>query len=196
MNKRMCIIAVHYFIFSCSWAGHWFWLQRTIFIWSSHKPPRKKPSIYSSRGGYFRCPSLLHHVQKSLFGSFWSDPFAGWLHCEWCVYDEGLRTNAPQHPSINSFDALICSGSALHVSCTLALCVFSGTLLQPFRPSVFPCVACNTRYLSPSNIYPLSIVHLRSVYMSAICMRPEITSVMASHSTEISPDAGNLSAWE
>lgn len=168
------------------------------FIWSSHKPPRKKPSTYSSVGGwflpYFLCLSLLHRVQKSLFGFFWS---LGWLAPLWVMcLQRGLRTNAPQRPSINSFDALICSGSALHVCCTLALCVFPSTLLQPVRPSVFPCVACNTRYLSPSNIYPLSIVHLRSVYMSAICMRPEITSVMASHSTEISPDVGNLSAWE
>lgn len=73
---------------------------------------------------------------------------------------------------------------------------FSSTLLQAVLPSVFPGVACNTRYLSPSNIYLLSIVHLRSVYILSICMRPEITSVMASHSTEISIDVGNLSAWE
>lgn len=73
---------------------------------------------------------------------------------------------------------------------------FSSALLQAVLPSVFPRVACNTRYLSPSNIYLLSIVHLRSVYILSICMRPEITSVMANHSAEISADVGNLSAWE
>lgn len=49
---------------------------------------------------------------------------------------------------------------------------------------------------SPSNIYQLSMVHLRSVEMWSICMQPEITSVMASRSAEISADVGNLSAGE
>lgn len=104
-----------------------------------------------------------------------------------------------QHPSINPSDALICFGStrgcASHVSHSPSLC-FSRAFLQAVLPSVFPCVACNTRYLSPSNIYLLSIAHLRSVYILSICMRPQITSVMGSHSAEISTDVGNLSAWE
>lgn len=62
-----------------------------------------------------------------------------------------------------------------YVSLSKFVC-FSSTLLQAVLPSVFARVACNTRYLSPSNIYLLSIVHLRSVYILSICMRPEITS--------------------
>lgn len=114
---------------------------------------------------HFLCFSLLPHVQKSCFGFFWSLGRSAppWVMCLWW----GLWTNAPRCPSINSSVALICSGSArgraTHVSRSPILCVFSSALLLPVRPSVFPCVACDTRYLSPSNIYQLSIVHLRSV---------------------------------
>lgn len=167
------------------------------YFWSSHKPPKKKASTYGSTRALLLLFSAASRPEILLW--FLLIPWqvgSWWVMCLWW----GLWTNALRRPSINSSVALICSGSArgraTHVSRSPILCVFSSALSLPVRPSVFPCVACDTRYLSPSNIYQLSIVHLRSVYISAICMRPEITSVMASHSTEISPDVGNLSAWE
>lgn len=110
-----------------------------------------------------------------------------WVMClRW-----GLWPKALQNTDINSTDGFICFGTPYVCTCVSLPCVSAcecacmctSTLPWPVLPSIFHRAAYNTHHLSPSNIYLMPIVHLRCAYITCICMRPEIISVMASRST-------------
>lgn len=159
------------------------------------KPQRKKPSTYGST-----CVlPLLCHIQKSHFWSLLIPWLVGSSVSDVFTVRSANQCTAASIPVFIHLMLLSALGVHVgvpHMCLALRVCVFLQCFIAGRASICLSHVACNTRYLSPSNIYLLSIVHLRSVYILSICMRPEITSVMASHSAEISADVGNLSAWE
>lgn len=151
----------------------------------------------------------LQHTLKSfpLFPA-WNNSLAGWLRCERCVYDKGY---GPMHYSTHiliqlmalsalGLHTVLCVWVDAHGCVSVSVCEFVCMCIHKHFIAVHYfnlsfTMACNIYYSSPSSIHLMPTVHLRSAYVSCTCMWPEITSVMASHSTYISSDKCNLSVW-